>query len=425
MTTGVEETVVIIVGAGPSGLATAACLHKLSIPYIILEREDCIASLFNKKTYNRLHLHLVKSFCQLPHLPFPASFPTYAPIAQFLEYLDDYASCFKINPRFCNRVKFAKYEEDEEKWKVEAEVDGGGVKRYEGRFLVVATGETSDVFIPEVDGLSDFKGEVIHSTEYKSGKGYENKKVLVVGAGNSGMEIALDLSNYGAKTSIVVRNLLSNEGGMVADYGGRRLLDCCSWVMLFVGSAGTQERESGKEFLKIHILSRWSFNLGLKLQKIIPIHLVDSFLVLVNNIIFGDLTRYGIQRPQEGPIAGKVRHSKYPVVDMGTTEKIKSSEIRVLPALKSANGGGYEVVFENGRFYQFDVILFATGFKRSTHLWLQGGDCLLNNDGLPKPMYPNHWKGENGLYCAGLARRGLYGAGMDAQSIAQHIFKLI
>ncbi|KAJ0520360.1 putative indole-3-pyruvate monooxygenase [Helianthus annuus] len=382
MTTGVEETVVIIVGAGPSGLATAACLHKLSIPYIILEREDCIASLFNKKTYNRLHLHLVKSFCQLPHLPFPASFPTYAPIAQFLEYLDDYASCFKINPRFCNRVKFAKYEEDEEKWKVEAEVDGGGVKRYEGRFLVVATGETSDVFIPEVDGLSDFKGEVIHSTEYKSGKGYENKKVLVVGAGNSGMEIALDLSNYGAKTSIVVRS-------------------------------------------PIHILSRWSFNLGLKLQKIIPIHLVDSFLVLVNNIIFGDLTRYGIQRPQEGPIAGKVRHSKYPVVDMGTTEKIKSSEIRVLPALKSANGGGYEVVFENGRFYQFDVILFATGFKRSTHLWLQGGDCLLNNDGLPKPMYPNHWKGENGLYCAGLARRGLYGAGMDAQSIAQHIFKLI
>ncbi|KAJ0742669.1 putative indole-3-pyruvate monooxygenase [Helianthus annuus] len=382
MTTGVEETVVIIVGAGPSGLATAACLHQLSIPYIILEREDCIASLFNKKTYNRLHLHLAKNFCQLPHLPFPASFPTYAPIAQFLEYLDDYASCFKINPRFCNRVKFAKYEEDEEKWKAEAEVVGGGVKRYEGRFLVVATGETSDVFIPEVDGLSDFKGEVIHSTEYKSGEGYENKKVLVVGSGNSGMEIALDLSNYGATTSIVVRS-------------------------------------------PVHILSRWSFNLGLKLQKIIPMHLVDSFLVLVNNIIFRDLTRYGIQRPQEGPIAGKVRYGKYAVVDMGTTEKIKSSEIRVLPALKSVNGGGYEVVFENGRFYQFDVILFATGFKRSTHLWLQGGDCLLNNDGLPKPMYPNHWKEENGLYCAGLARRGLYGAGMDAQNIAQHIFKLI
>ncbi|KAM0027896.1 putative indole-3-pyruvate monooxygenase [Helianthus debilis subsp. tardiflorus] len=176
MSTGVEETVVIIVGAGPSGLATAACLHQLSIPYIVLEREDCLASLFNKKTYNRLHLHLAKTS------------------VNFLTFL------FR---------RFAKYEEDEEKWKVEAEVDGGGVKSYEGRFLVVATGETSDVYIPEVDGLSEFKGEVIHSTDYKSGKGYENKKVLVVGAGNSGMEIALDLSNFGAKTSIVVRSPVS------------------------------------------------------------------------------------------------------------------------------------------------------------------------------------------------------------------------
>ncbi|KAI7756667.1 hypothetical protein M8C21_009649 [Ambrosia artemisiifolia] len=382
MATGVEETVAIIVGAGPSGLATAACLHQLSIPYIILEREDCIASLFNKKTYNRLHLHLVKKLCQLPHFPFPKSFPTYVPIAKFLKYLDDYATHFNINPRFCNLVKCAKYDEDVKRWKVETEVEGGGVGWYEGRFMVVATGETSDVFIPEVDGLSEFKGEVIHSTQYKSGKGYENKNVLVVGSGNSGMEIALDLSNYGAHTSIVVRS-------------------------------------------PVHIVSRWSFNLGLMLQKIIPVHFVDSFLVLVSKVTYGDLTKYGIQRPQEGPIAGKVKNGKYPVVDMGTTKKIKSSEIQVLPALKSIKGGGYEAVFENGRFYQFDVILFATGFKRSTHLWLQGGDCLLNNDGLPIPMYPNHWKGENGLYCAGLARRGLYGAGMDAQNIAQHISKLI
>ncbi|KAL8262160.1 hypothetical protein R6Q59_026209 [Mikania micrantha] len=139
----------------------------------------------------------------------------------------------------------------------------------------------------------------------------------------------------------------------------------------------------------------------------------------------GDLTRYGIQRPKEGPFLGKVKNGKYPIVDIGTLKKIKHGEIQVLPALKSIKSGGDEVVFENGRCYQFDVILFATGFKRSTHLWLQGGDCLLNEDGLPKQMYPNHWKGENGLYCVGLSRRGLYGAAMDAENIAQHISKLI
>ncbi|MFS8014422.1 putative indole-3-pyruvate monooxygenase [Helianthus anomalus] len=94
------------------------------------------------------------------------------------------------------------------RWKMEAAVEDGGVRCYVGRFLVVATGENCDAFVPEVDGLSEFKGEVIHSTEYKSGKGYE-KKVLVVGAGNSGMEIAFDLANHGAKTSIVVRSPVS------------------------------------------------------------------------------------------------------------------------------------------------------------------------------------------------------------------------
>ena len=79
-----------------------------------------------------------------------------------------------------------------------------------GRFLVVASGETSDVYCPEIEGLSSYKGKVLHSTEYKSGVGYENKSVLVVGAGNSAFEIALDLANHSAHTSIVVRNPVSH-----------------------------------------------------------------------------------------------------------------------------------------------------------------------------------------------------------------------
>lgn len=94
---------------------------------------------------------------------------------------------------------------------MEAEVVGGGGEMcfYEGVFLVVASGESSEAFVPDIDGLSEFKGEVIHSTEYKSGEGFEKKKVLVVGCGNSGMEIAYDLSTFGAQTSIVVRSPVS------------------------------------------------------------------------------------------------------------------------------------------------------------------------------------------------------------------------
>uniref|UniRef100_A0A251VQW0 indole-3-pyruvate monooxygenase n=1 Tax=Helianthus annuus TaxID=4232 RepID=A0A251VQW0_HELAN len=65
-----QETIVMIVGAGPAGIATSACLNLLSIPNIVLEREDCYASLWQKKAYDRLKLHLAKNFCQLPHMPF-------------------------------------------------------------------------------------------------------------------------------------------------------------------------------------------------------------------------------------------------------------------------------------------------------------------------------------------------------------------
>ncbi|KAD4584503.1 hypothetical protein E3N88_22104 [Mikania micrantha] len=385
MTTGAKETVAIIVGAGPAGLSTAASLHQLSIPYTILERDDCIASLFNKKSYDRLHLHLAKQVCQLPHMPFPANYPTYVSRTDFLKYLDDYASHFKITPEFRNNVQLAKYDEDEKKWTVEAAVEGGGVRCYKGRFLMVATGENSDAFIPEVDGLSEFRGEVIHSTEYKSGKGYEKKKVLVVGAGNSGMEIALDLANHSAKASIVVRS-------------------------------------------PIHISSRWALGFGVGLFGFIPsipLHLVDSLLVLLSKVMYGDLTKYGIQRPKQGPLLTKMREGRYPVIDVGTVKKIKSGEIQVLPALKSIRNGGNEVVFEDGKCHQFDAIILSTGFKRSAHLWLQGGDELLNKDGFAKQMYPNHWKGEKGLYCVGLSGRGIHSLGMDAQNIAQHIFNLI
>lgn len=77
---------------------------------------------------------------------------------------------------------------------------------FSARFLIVASGETTDPFIPDVEGLSCFNGEVIHSTQFKNGKGFRDKNVLVVGSGNSGMEIALDLVNHSANTSIVFRS---------------------------------------------------------------------------------------------------------------------------------------------------------------------------------------------------------------------------
>lgn len=194
----------LIVGAGPSGLAVSACLKELGIKSKILERANCIASLWQLKTYDRLRLHLPKKFCELPLMPFPESFPTYPSKQQFVAYLEAYAKRFELQPEFDNTVESAEY--DGKFWRVRTV----GAKKEETEYactcLVVATGENAEEVVPEIDGMGDFGGTLIHTSLYKSGDAFKGKKVLVVGCGNSGMEVCLDLCNNGARPSIVVRD---------------------------------------------------------------------------------------------------------------------------------------------------------------------------------------------------------------------------
>lgn len=200
-----EKVQVFIVGAGPSGLATAACLSKLSIPYIIAERQDCIVSLWHKHTYDRLKLHIAKEFCELPHMAYPTDSPTYLPKDQFLRYMEDYVKHFNISPKFNTSVESCMYDEVRKCWVVMTHNKVDGPTMYASKFLIVATGENSAGYVPEIVGLQSFRGETIHSSSYKSGNDYVGKSVLVVGCGNSGFEIAHDLAVHGANTSIIIR----------------------------------------------------------------------------------------------------------------------------------------------------------------------------------------------------------------------------
>lgn len=205
------EVPVVIVGAGPAGLATSACLNKHSIPNIVLEKDDCHAPLWRKKTYDRLKLHLSKEFCNLPHMSFSSDLPTFVPRVGFLRYLDDYVTHMKIDIR-CNRyVDDASYDVNGGKWRVSVKGTTSFVddEIYVADYLVVATGENCEAYIPKINGLESFEGEYIHCSNYLNGRPWYNKNVLVVGSGNSGMEISYDLSTWGANTSIVIRSPVS------------------------------------------------------------------------------------------------------------------------------------------------------------------------------------------------------------------------
>ncbi|WJX79131.1 trkA [Trifolium repens] len=369
----------VIIGAGPSGLATAACLREQGVPFVVLERADCIASLWQRRTYDRLKLHLPKQFCQLPYLPFPDDFPEYPSKKQFINYLETYANKFEINPQFNECVQSAKYDETSGLWRVKTnEVE------YICRWLVVATGENAERVTPEIEGLSEFKGEVVHACDYKSGENFTGKKVLVVGCGNSGMELSLDLSNHHALPSMVVRS-------------------------------------------SVHVLPREifgisTFELAVMMLKWLPLWIVDKLLLILTWFILGDMEKYGIKRPSMGPLQLKNTEGKTPVLNIGTFDKIKSGDIKVVPGIKRFNNNG-EVELVNGEMLDIDAVVLATGYRSNVPSWLQEGEFFSKN-GYPKMPFPHGWKGNSGLYAVGFTKRGLSGASSDAVKIAQDIGKV-
>ncbi|XP_031116830.1 probable indole-3-pyruvate monooxygenase YUCCA10 [Ipomoea triloba] len=390
-----EETAVIIVGAGPAGLATAACLKKLSIPHIVLEKEECLASLWRNRSYDRLHLHLAKEFCALPYAPHSAASPTYIPKDAFIRYLDDYALRFGISPRYRRCVEAARFDDAEGKWHVVARREGSGeVEEYTAPFLVVASGDNAEGYVPVIPGKEVFGGEIVHSREYKSGKKYEGKEVLVIGCGNSGMEIAYDVSNYGGHASIVVRS-------------------------------------------PVHVFTRDMIRAGMTLLNYLPLYMVDMAISWCGKLKYGDLSSYGLRSPADGPFYLKAVTGKSPVIDVGTIHKIKTGEIKVVPAIHEIKERS--VVFEDGREQNFDAIVFATGYMSSAAKWLKkynkrflrqnelSFECFYMQVGGKNGYGENgngnaKWKGEEkGLYMAGFSKKGILGIKMDAEAIASDI----
>ncbi|XP_076904070.1 indole-3-pyruvate monooxygenase YUCCA2-like [Bidens hawaiensis] len=367
----------IIVGAGPSGLAAAACLKNQGIHALILERADCIASLWQIKTYDRLRLHLPKHFCELPLMPFPKEYPTYPTKQQFLTYLKAYANMFDLKPVFDTTVVSVEYDKGCGLWRVKTNMN-----EYFCRWVIVATGENAEQVVPKIEGMNEFKGTIVHTSSYTSGVRFENKKVLVVGCGNSGMEVCLDLCNYNACPSVVVRDTL--------------------------------------HVLPQEMLGISTFGLSMWLLKWIPVRVVDWFLLLASRLVIGDTDKLGLSRPTLGPLELKNRTGKTPVLDVGTVAKIRSGDIKVYPGIKRFACNDI-VEFVDGRLENFDAIILATGYRSNVTTWLKDTSLFSEKDGFPTKPFPEGWKGESGLYAIGFTKRGLLGTSKDVVRIAEDI----
>ena len=194
-----EWVPVVVVGAGPAGLATSQQLKERGVPHRVLERGDTVGYTW-ANLYDSLTLHTGKHMSNLPGLPFPRSAPLFVPRRGFWDYLRHYARTFELPVQTGCAVEGVTRADGT--WTVRA----GGVT-LQATVLVVATGIVAKPRIPRFPSQERFGGRIVHSVTYKRPEPYAGRRVLVVGVGNSGAEIASEIAHAGGgKVTIAVRS---------------------------------------------------------------------------------------------------------------------------------------------------------------------------------------------------------------------------
>jgi len=358
----------VIIGAGPAGLAVAGSLAKSRTKVLIFEKEGAVGPLWSRH-YDRLHLHTTRGNSGLPGFPIPAKSPRYLPRKYFLSYLEKYRERFNLRIQFGEMVTNLKKEDHH--WKVTTDK---GI--YSSKNVVVATGLNGMPFLPKYPGLESFQGNVIHSSKYKNGKTYAGRKTLVVGFGNSGAEIALDLAESKADVGLCIR-----------------------------GPVHVVPRDFfGIPVQTLAILTHW-----------IPTWLLDPIFGVLVRLVVGDLKKFGISPPTQGINALSTSSGRVPVLDVGTLRKIKAGEISVFPGIKSFHAT--EVEFVDGTKKSCDSVIFATGYRPN---FLDVIEAEIDSKGRPI------CKSIQGLYFIGFyypLTGALRQISTEAKDIARSIFK--
>jgi len=368
------NTEVAIVGAGPAGLAVGACLRRRNIPFEIFERADHVAPAWHHH-YRRLHLHTPKQNSGLPFKPFPDDYPRYPSRQQVVDYLEDYAATFELAPRFGEEVMAVRPVEGNQ-WSVVTSKTS-----CIARVVVVGSGLGLERNVPGFPGAETFRGPIIHSGEYVDAAPYCGQRVLVIGCGNSGAEICVDLSEHGAIPSVSVRGPVTF---IPRDLFGISV---------------------------VTIATAFRF---------LPAAWVDFCFRPIVRAAVGDLRQFGLQTPAEGPMVQVARSSRVPVLDIGTVELIKRGRLKVFPGIQRVTEKG--VIFDDGSGAAFDAIILATGLRPKLEFLKveQAADWQRYPRRIPvqgRPALPNLFFCGFHVAVTGMLRQ----IGLEAKKIAAHI----
>jgi putative flavoprotein involved in K+ transport len=199
-----RDPVVLVVGGGHAGLSMAARLTQLGIDTLIVDRWPRVGDNWRRR-YHALTLHNQVQVNHLPYLPFPPNFPTYIPKDKLASWFEAYVEAMELNYWPGTEFEGGECDEDAGRWRVKLRRADGTRREMRPRHVVLATGVSDIPVVPELPGLREFRGTVLHSSRYDDGERWRGRRALVIGTGNSGHDIAQDLHSAGCAVTLVQR----------------------------------------------------------------------------------------------------------------------------------------------------------------------------------------------------------------------------
>jgi putative flavoprotein involved in K+ transport len=205
---------VLIVGGGQGGLGLGARLRRIGVPALIVERNARAGDSWRNR-YDALTLHDTVWYDHMPYIPFPAHWPVYTPKDQMGDWLEAYAKLMELNFWGSTECRHASYDEAAEEWTVTVDRAGETVV-LRPEHLVLATGMSGVPNMPDIPGADRFEGDLMHSSQFRSGEPYRGKRCVVLGANNSAHDICQDLWEHDAAEVTMVQ-----RSGTTVIPGGR------------------------------------------------------------------------------------------------------------------------------------------------------------------------------------------------------------